>query len=438
MFAMTASAELPQNYVKISCLTQNDMSLDSLSLSLITFENNSAIVVGTSIFQAVGNNPALTIEIDSSGSPPFPMNGTVLSNVAFYYGANGINRNYFVGSYQEGFSVEAPQVGNSASYNINLASSIENAKNDIGYNGNIENVGIRGTFTFETEIRNSIGMTGQTQFLNVILDGNGNLSAVTFDFTIPQKAQLEEATNGDQNMEKAGVPYEVGSNIVLNPTQPLGANMYFEWLLPEEPFWLLSPPFSWILSALVGAIFVSIPVKYITDRTARPKLLIKVPKKGLNEPAIHPNSGIAFYHLIVENNGKSSATDSELTLRFRNHTGLELFNLRGKWDSGPEPIGPIINGQPTPMPSLIPFAERINIRRKMPEAFCIVIKDNQAECYAFNCDSYFHGFKNGSWQLPIGNFIVEVEVRSGNAEKKQQFLLKNKGNTIQDIEIQNL
>jgi len=74
----------------------------------------------------------------------------------------------------------------------------------------------------------------------------------------------------------------------------------------------------------------------------------------------------------------------------------------------------------------------------MPETFCVVVKDNQSECYAFNCDSYFHVFKKPSWQLPIGDFIVEVEVRSGNAEKKQQFLLKNKGNSIQDVEIQEM
>jgi hypothetical protein len=90
------------------------------------------------------------------------------------------------------------------------------------------------------------------------------------------------------------------------------------------------------------------------------------------------------------------------------------------------------------MPSLIPFAERINIRKKTPEPFCVVIKDNQAECYAFNCTSYFHGFKNGNWQLPLGDFIVEVEVRSGNAEKRQHFLLRNSGTTVQDVEIREL
>jgi hypothetical protein len=365
-----------------------------------------------------------------------PLTGEVIADVSFYV-ANG-SRNYGVSFSNRTLVVDSTLFDNSVQYTLNLHEKIEQAKNQLGYNGSIDTVGIRGRFSLEVMLRNPVGTNNQRRFTNVIVNGNANLDTILYDFQIPETAKLTEATVGSQTMQKSGVPYRVETSIGLTPFESFEKTFYLEWEVSEEPLWLLSPPYSWILSALVGAICVSIPVRYLTDRSARPKLSIKVPRKGANEPAIHPNNGIVFYHLIVENNGKSSATDAELTLRFRNQTGVELFNLTGKWDRGPEPIGPIINGQPTPMPSLIPFAERINIRKKTPEPFCVVIKDNQAECYAFNCTSYFHGFKNGNWQLPLGDFIVEVEVRSGNAEKRQHFLLRNSGTTVQDVEIQEL
>jgi len=188
----------------------------------------------------------------------------------------------------------------------------------------------------------------------------------------------------------------------------------------------------------LGAFIFTIPFALLRWWLSKPKVSISIPERGANEPAIHPKNGIAFYHLLVENKGKNTATDAELKISFKDENETGLFSLKGKWDSGPEPIGPIVNNKPTPMPSLIPFAERINIRKKLPESFCLVIKDNQSFCYAFNCDSYFHGFKKRNWRLPPGNFIVEVEVKGGNAEKKQRFLLRNTGNTIHDIEIQKL
>jgi hypothetical protein len=431
-----AKSDLPDNYIRISCSTRNYMSLEYFKISLIAFENNTVILWGSSIFEAIGKNPILLLNVESTGSSPSSLAGEVVVDVRFYI--ENATKNYFVSFSEDSFVVDSTLVDGVVKYDLNLSEKVEQAKSLLGYNGSIDSVGVRGRLSLGVKLRNPIGTNNQRRFTNVIIDGNANFDTILFDFQTPQIAKISEAIVGNQIMKKSGVPYRVETSLGISPLENFEEISYLEWEVPEEPLWLLLPPYSWILSAFVGAVFVSIPLKYISKWYSKPKLSIKIPARGRNEPAIHPINGIAFYHLSVENNGRTSAIDSELALRFKNQNGVELFQLRGKWDSGPEPIGPIIHGQATPMPALIPFAERTNIRKDIPEPFCIVIKDNQPECYAFNCDSYFHGFKNRAWQLPIGNFIVEVEVKSGNANKRQQFLLRNKGNTIQDIEIQNL
>jgi len=87
---------------------------------------------------------------------------------------------------------------------------------------------------------------------------------------------------------------------------------------------------------------------------------------------------------------------------------------------------------------LIPASELINIRPGIPETFCLVVKDNEEPCYAFNAYSYFYNFKNPNWRLPIGKYIAEVTVRSGNIKKVSKFLVENKGSSIFDVNISRL
>ncbi|MHA1833282.1 MAG: hypothetical protein ACTSV7_04770, partial [Candidatus Baldrarchaeia archaeon] len=213
-----------------------------------------------------------------------------------------------------------------------------------------------------------------------------------------------------------------------------------EWKIPKIiPFWE-TPPVSWILSALVGGIIVSIPISllssYLWHRVRRPKLTIEVVPKTKKEPSVHPKMGIAFYHLVVKNNGKTTAYDSEVFISFKDMHGNELFSLNGKWDRGPEPLGPVEKeGKSKIWAGLIPASELINIRPGIPETFCLVVKDNEEPCYAFNAYSYFHNFKNPNWQLPVGKYIAEVTIKSGNIKKTSKFLVENKGTSIFDVDI---
>ena len=145
-----------------------------------------------------------------------------------------------------------------------------------------------------------------------------------------------------------------------------------EWRVPTAIPWWQLPPISWLLSTLLGVLVVSTPVSlvtvYLRDRRLKPKLSIAIPPKSATEPAIHPRNGIAFYHLHVENKGKTTAYDAELQISFKDASNKrELFSLTGKWDRGPEPLGPLTNTYlSTVWPSLIPFSEQVNIRPDIP------------------------------------------------------------------------
>lgn len=230
----------------------------------------------------------------------------------------------------------------------------------------------------------------------------------------------------DMGYDSLGNPYWMGRTVV-------------NWWVPRVIAFWETPPFSWILSALVGGLIISIPISFVSsylwNRLQKPKLTINV-VTNVDVPAIHPRTEMGFYRLITENRGKTTAYDSEVYITFKNLQNNQLFSLKGKWDRTPEPIGPIQNGGKSSVwPAFVPFSELVNIRPDIPETFCLIVKDNENFCYAFNAKSYFYNYKNPKWQLPIGQFIAEVEIRSGNTRTFSRFLVENNGSNVRDVRI---
>jgi hypothetical protein len=149
---------------------------------------------------------------------------------------------------------------------------------------------------------------------------------------------------------------------------------------------------------------------------------------------------MAFYRLTVTNTGKNTAHDCAIHINFRTSKNRPLFSLVGKWDSLPEPLGPMSQNQQVQVwPSIIPLSEKQSIRHRQSDTFCLAIKDNTFFCYAFNAQSYLHPkFQNPLWQLQTGNYFVEIELIADNAQKKCDFKLSNKGNTIYDLYLSSL
>jgi len=333
------------------------------------------------------------------------------------------------------------------SYSINLTHSIEEAQikfaNRLGLT-NAEQTELGARITFETRGVDTIKVQGQERHLEFLFQNNlVNLLYFDMSITIPNDAVfLGDPTLNGVEMKKN--LKRVEGSVALTPYGLDINKAIVEWQVPKALAIWETPPFSWILSALAGGIVVSIPISFVSSylwyRLRRPKLSINVVRNP-QEPGIHPRTGIAFYHLVVENNGKTTAYDSEIYIKFTDFDlpHNERFSLKGKWDRGPEPTGPVQRGGWSRVwPALIPFAELVNIRAGIPEPFCLVIKDNEAPFYAFNAYSYFHNYKNPNWQLPLGRYIAEVEVRSGNAKKFSRFLVENRGNTNRDAQISKL
>lgn len=222
---------MQENWVQIWCLTQNELSLDYLGLSFIVYENASILLVGSTQFEAIGSQPILRIKMDSSGRAPSSQFGMVTSDVAFFM-ANG-SRDYYIGPYYERFPINATVENGIVEYQINFTSSVEKAKNAIPIEGTIDFFGIRGRMTFEVMIGNSVGLINRKRFFRVVLGGIADLYVISCDVTIPQTADFKEAKKGEQDMRKI-MPYWADTSVGVTPNEPIGANLYLEWEMPEE------------------------------------------------------------------------------------------------------------------------------------------------------------------------------------------------------------
>lgn len=206
------------------------------------------------------------------------------------------------------------------------------------------------------------------------------------------------------------------------------------WNVPR----ILAPwethPVDWILSGLLG-FFISSSLIYAKKRLWKPKLSVNIVKK----PWVHPKLGIAFYRLTVENKGRTTAHDCKIHITFKDTNKNNLFSLNGKWDKLPEPLGPVgAGGLSRIWPALIPYTENLSIVASDSQTFCLVLKDNEDPCYAYNAHSYLYRYKNPQWQLPIGEFFVYVDITGENTKKHSSFLVKNHGSNIQDLAIAQL
>ena len=277
-FVPITTANSQENWVQISCFTENKLSLDFLGLSFIAHENDSILLLGSTQFEAIGSSPILKFTIDSSGRAASALSGVLTSDVAFFM-VNG-SRDYYIGPYYEQFSVNATTENGIVNYEINLTSSIEEARNAIPSEGTIEDIGIRGRLTFEVKIRASIGIIGQKRFLSVLLQGLANLNVIACDFTIPKEAELKEAINGNQDMQKRSVPYRVDTSVGVKPLEPFGANLYLEWEMPEGVPLLIriiyDPIFLTVIGIIAGAIIGRYPWFWLDERRQKKQFVKKL------------------------------------------------------------------------------------------------------------------------------------------------------------------
>jgi hypothetical protein len=450
-FSNQANATNGYSYVLVKCKTDGDISL---SFFIVSYTIHQTIQTDYLVeFVMSGNNPFMNISIEWYGNKSSAVLGKATLTVfsSLFSMQNGSTKRFLFWD-DPYYSNFFPEISNDAEqyaclYSFNLTSQIREAEmkfaNKIGLaNATQSYLGARISFSITIDTIREQGQERHLEFsfqkgnLNLLSD-NSFLFEVSV--TIPNDAEFINQGTLD-NIEMNKILKRVEGFAFISYSDLSSHKAVVEWKVASFPPWWQEPPVSWLLSALLGALIISPPFSfvfsYVWHKYLSPNLSIECVEKSDEEPRIHPRNHMAFYHLDAKNKGRTTAFDSEIHFSFKSIDQKQLFSLAGKWDRGPEPLGPMKKNYLAQVwPSLIPFAEHVNVRPGIPEPFCLVVKDNEEFCYAFGCESYFYNFKNPKWQLPLGEFIVEVEIKSGIAKRFSRFLLKNKGSSIQDIEI---
>ncbi len=322
------------------------------------------------------------------------------------------------------------------SYSINLTSVIKEAKVKFANKVRItetsqSNLGAR--VFFETTGLDTILQQGRERRLEFIFQNYmANLYFLDMSVTIPNDCEfIGKPTLNDRVMNK--ILKRVEGDVAATPYELKNYKTIVEWRVPKQLEIWERFPFNMIISGLIGGM-IGFGISQGWKWSRKPRITIGTTKSWTDR------TGIEFYPLIVENNGKTTAYETETYISFKSHGGKKLFSLNGKWAGGPQPLGPLQkSGRARVWPALKPLSERTSLKEGDSERFCLVIKDSEPYCYAFNADSYgFKKYKNPQWRLPKGKFIAEVEVRADNAKKLSKFLVENKGNGIHDISITKL
>jgi hypothetical protein len=163
-----------------------------------------------------------------------------------------------------------------------------------------------------------------------------------------------------------------------------------------------------------------------------------------NDPSIDPQNALGFFHIRVNNRGRSTAENCHLSIEYKNYLLEPIVTLNpGKWDNNPNPIVtttlPIGNENLIPVQiadrSLLHFIGKADIRAKGNETFCFLIKyDREDECYAFNADNFFQpNLRDNDKQLGIGDYMITFRIEGDNTSRSATFLLRNTGNRLENI-----
>lgn len=201
---------------------------------------------------------------------------------------------------------------------------------------------------------------------------------------------------------------------------------------------LLPPMF---LLCVVGAVLS----KAIKGRLRRPRIAAHVTKDGPNIQHIG-GKRCAFYHISIRNERKrlgltiDPVRDAEAMIIFQDRNGNEMFRLPAKWESRPKPMRYVEQtGKLVELPDveLIHRAGILDVGSGSVETLCLCMKyEGEQEVYAFDAFSYLYSeYKNPSWKVGEGDYLVTVLLNADNIYAEFTFTLKNQGTKVKDVKL---
>lgn len=114
-----------------------------------------------------------------------------------------------------------------------------------------------GRIYLQSEFVNSTNIVGNKNYIRLHLTCEGNMTTVTPDFTIPDDADLIDATWGTEDMVRI-IPTRVQTSFSVTPGQRISKVMYVSWKMPEpqepppQPAWHDQLPWKYVIPGLVG------------------------------------------------------------------------------------------------------------------------------------------------------------------------------------------
>lgn len=261
-----------QNSFKaISIFTYDGLILKSVSISALAYPDHNMTMAISSQFEAVGISPIISFHLNygEETTPTFLEKANVIVDVV-YHKKNG-RRSYYVGSYFRKLLIDPQNYTNEIQYRIDLTEEMNNVFSLLSSqdsNLTIEDVEFLGRISMRNTFANSIGAVANKRYVKFLLTCDGNMTAVTFDFTLPDEADLIVATLGGQDMVKI-FPNRVQTSFSVLPDQRISSEIYVEWKMPEPlpPVPLYDePPWKWLISGIIGVILT------ITFRDGIPRI----------------------------------------------------------------------------------------------------------------------------------------------------------------------
>ena len=211
-----------------------------------------------------------------------------------------------------------------------------------------------------------------------------------------------------------------------------------------------------LVGAVLGTVF-SILTTIFTEWLRSPCIAIKLidPRdlpltfmKATEDPPAAESKNVRFLSLHIENKAlpkgfrwlnRNTAMSCQGYISFHHLDGQNKFGrvMQPRWAGVPEPEFPwfVYAGKQTVIvdPVRLRMGACIDIRPGVQEGLDVVVRfHGEEECYGWNNESYYSSTpgKNLNWQLPLGRYLVKVDIETSGTKVTRLYRL------INDVKVQ--
>ncbi len=193
-----------------------------------------------------------------------------------------------------------------------------------------------------------------------------------------------------------------------------------------------------MLSAFLGAL-LSLFASLLIENLRKPKLSFQIEDPPLDRKyPRHPAKSARFLRVLFVNKplrlfNRNSAFQCHGHVQIHHfEDGAPLFDkpMPLRWAGAGDPVTPQIapDGKVVEMLDPIKYQESFwrNCHPSVPETIDVVARfDNDKECYGWTTENYLYQWRNPSWKIPKGRYLVVITVETSGEKVKGVFELEN-------------